>query len=83
MSRRLLSRQVVTRALRDFASSDPQLRADVSDWITGSEKDFDEVCRGAGLQSEAIRDLFSFVSGEDLTSRRRFIEDAVSVIESS
>ena len=78
---RQLGRSVITLALRDFASSDPGLRAKVASWIVADHDDFKETCEMAELPFESTLDFFVSIAGEDLPIRKRSVEDALSVID--
>jgi len=78
---RQLGRSVITLALRDFASSNPSLRAKVASWIVADRNDFKQTCEMAELPFESTLDFFVSIAGEDLPIRKRSVEDALSVID--
>ena len=78
---RQLGRSVITLALRDFASSDPSLRAKVASWIVADRNDFKQTCETVELPFESTLDFFVSIAGEDLPIRKRSVEDALSVID--
>ena len=73
---RQLGRSVITRALRDFASPDSSLRAEVASWII-DRNDFKQTCDLAELPYESTLNFFVSIAGEDLPIRKRSVEDAL------